>query len=75
MPCPPFLPMLLAWCVVWTIALDRLVLIRRPGTSSPESGVVRVLGMTLLWIAIDLAIVVWAAIDPIEDPTSSGVSC
>ena len=65
-----FLPMLVVWCVAWTIAAGITLLRSRPGSSSPESGVVRTgfWSMTLLWIAIDLAIVVWALVDPVVDP-------
>ena len=63
-----FLPMLLGWCAVWT-ALVGIVLVGRANRadSSLDPATAGFAAMTLFWIAIDLAIVVWAVIAPITD--------
>ena len=63
-----FLPMLVAWCVLWTAA-GGIAILRDQG-GSPEARRQRsgFWGMTTLWIAIDLAIVVWALLDPVREP-------
>ncbi len=65
---PAFLPMLVGWCVLWTLAAG--VAFLRTGDRAPEIARRRnaFWGMTTLWVAIDLAIVAWALIDPVEDP-------
>lgn len=61
---PPLFPAtLLLWCVLWTIACGIALIRRRTGSARSAA----FWGMTMLWIGIDLAIMVWAAIAPIED--------
>ncbi len=61
---PPLFPAsLLTWCVLWTVACGVALIRRRTG--SPKSAAFW--GMTMLWVGIDLAIMVWAVIAPIED--------
>lgn len=63
---PPLFPAcLLTWCVLWTIACGVMLIRQRTGTQKSSA----FWGMTMLWIGIDLAIMVWAVIAPIEDVT------
>jgi len=59
---------LLAWCVIWTV-LAGVAMLRgataRPGGSGRSA--VGFWSMTLFWIAIDVGIIGWAALDPVAD--------
>ena len=65
-----FLPLLVLWCVIWATLAGIGFLYGLRCTRGPESRRwwTGFWSMNLFWIAIDLAIVVWALIDPILDP-------
>lgn len=65
---PLFLPMLLGWCAAWTIATGvawlRSIGVEDPAERRRKAGF---WGMTIFWIAINVAIGAWAAFDPVTD--------
>ena len=64
-----FLPLLVAWCALWTILPGVGFLYGLRCTHGLESRRwwTAFWSMNLFWVGIDLAIVVWALMDPILD--------
>lgn len=64
-----FLPLLVVWCSVWVVLAGIGFLYGLRCTRGPESRRwwTGFWSMNLFWIAIDLAIVVWALLDPIVE--------
>lgn len=65
-----FLPPLVGWCALWLVLAGVGFLYGLRCTRGPESRRwwTGFWSMSLFWIAIDLAIVVWALVDPILEP-------
>ena len=63
-----FLAMLLGWCALWLIpaGIDLLRTAADPGDD--QRGRKGFWSMTLFWIAIDVGIVGWVIMFPVEDP-------
>lgn len=65
---PLFLPMLLGWCAVWTVAAGiacfRGLRLEETAHRRAHAGF---WGMTVLWLAINGGIGVWALLDPVTE--------
>lgn len=55
---------LIGWCTLWAIACGITLIRSRIDTPRRTA----FWGMTMLWIGIDLGILAWAAVAPVEDP-------
>ena len=63
-----FLPLLVSWCAIWLIAGGIGMLRGISLSPDPRRRVTSGFwSMTLFWIAVDLAICVWALLDPVND--------
>ena len=66
---PLFLPILVGWCAIWSVFAGVGFLYGLRCTRGPESRRwwTGFWSMNIFWIAVDLAIVIWALLDPITE--------